>query len=366
VSGAGAFGAWTALHLLRAGARVTLADPWGPGNSRSSSGDETRVIRGTYGPNAVYTELVAQSLPIWRENQERWGRKLLHQTGALWMAGRQDSYEKAAVANLAACGLPFEILDPVEGRRRFPQMNWDGLAWAILEKEAGYLLARQSCQTVVEAFVAEGGTYAENRAGDPGRLGGWDADQFVFACGPWLAGLFPGELEGCLTPTRQEIFYFGTPGGDTGFDSYSFPSWVDNSAVRFYGIPGNQGRGFKAARDVPGEPFDPTSGDRIVTQEGLAGARRYLAHRFPVLRDAPLLESRVCQYEMTADGHLIIDRLPDDPRILLLGGGSGHSFKFSPALGRYAAEVVLGRAGLNSQFTLDRFQGHKGSIGERK
>ena len=51
VVGAGAFGGWTALHLLRRGEQVTLIDAWGPGNSRASSGGETRIIRGTYGPS---------------------------------------------------------------------------------------------------------------------------------------------------------------------------------------------------------------------------------------------------------------------------------------------------------------------------
>ena len=40
VIGAGAFGGWTAYHLQKKGARVTLVDTWGPGNSRSTSGDK--------------------------------------------------------------------------------------------------------------------------------------------------------------------------------------------------------------------------------------------------------------------------------------------------------------------------------------
>ncbi|MFN0067646.1 MAG: FAD-dependent oxidoreductase, partial [Limisphaerales bacterium] len=81
VIGAGAFGGWTALNLLRAGARVTLIDAWGPGHSRSSSGDETRVIRGSYGPNTIYTRMVARSLPLWRDNQRKWEVPLLIETG---------------------------------------------------------------------------------------------------------------------------------------------------------------------------------------------------------------------------------------------------------------------------------------------
>src|SRR3989441_3239148 len=78
VVGAGAFGGWTALHLLRRGARVTLVDAWGPGNSRASSGGETRVIRGTYGPRGIYTHLTARALQLWKEHERRWHRSEEH------------------------------------------------------------------------------------------------------------------------------------------------------------------------------------------------------------------------------------------------------------------------------------------------
>src|SRR3954447_24784826 len=85
VIGAGAFGGWTALYLLRQGAHVTLLDAWGPGNSRASSGGETRVIRGTYGPNQPYTKMAARAAQLWNENEKRWNMKLIHRTGVLWM-----------------------------------------------------------------------------------------------------------------------------------------------------------------------------------------------------------------------------------------------------------------------------------------
>src|SRR5215467_12149049 len=101
VVGAGAFGGWTALHLLRAGAQVTLVDAWGPGNSRASSGGETRVIRGTYGPDGIYTRMVARSLELWKENEARWSLRLYHRTGALWMvSGQEDQYEKDSLPRL--------------------------------------------------------------------------------------------------------------------------------------------------------------------------------------------------------------------------------------------------------------------------
>src|SRR5258708_13874647 len=65
VVGAGAFGGWTALHLLGLGARVDLIDSWGPGNARSSSGGDTRVIRAIYGPDRVYVEMVRRAYELW-------------------------------------------------------------------------------------------------------------------------------------------------------------------------------------------------------------------------------------------------------------------------------------------------------------
>src|SRR5262245_14895165 len=91
VVGAGAFGGWTALSLLRAGRKVTLIDAWGPGNSRSSSGDETRVIRSTYGGNGFYFDMNVRALELWKENEKRWKRKILHPVGVLWMCYGENS-----------------------------------------------------------------------------------------------------------------------------------------------------------------------------------------------------------------------------------------------------------------------------------
>ncbi len=78
-----------------------------------------------------------------------------------------------------------------------------------------------------------------------------------------------------------------------------------------YGIPGNQGRGFKLADDTRGAEFDPTGGERTVSEEHLKFAREYMEYRFPGMKGAPLVETRVCQYEQTPDSHFVIDRHPE-------------------------------------------------------
>jgi hypothetical protein len=82
VIGAGAFGGWSALQLLRKGAKVILLDAWGPGNSSASSGGETRVIRTTYGPERLYTQMATRALELWQENEQRWNLKLFFRVGS--------------------------------------------------------------------------------------------------------------------------------------------------------------------------------------------------------------------------------------------------------------------------------------------
>ena len=122
-----------------------------------------------------------------------------------------------------------------------------------------------------------------------------------------------------------------------------------------YGIPGNEWRGFKVADDTRGPAFDPTSGERLPTPEALRAAREYLGYRFPGLKDAPLLESRVCQYENSPDEHFIIDRHPAAGNTWLVGGGSGHGFKHGPALGEMMAELILKDREADAVWRLSRF-----------
>ncbi len=366
VVGAGAFGGWTALWLLRRGCRVTLVDAWGPGNSRASSGGESRVIRGIYGPDEVYVEWVARSFDVWRESQERWKTPLYHRTGALWMFSVEDDYARTSLPYLDKVGLLVAELSVAEARERFPQINFEGIRTVFFEREAGWLAARRACQTVAAAFTAEGGEVREAEA-RPGPVRGGrmerlelsggpalEADAYVFACGPWLGRVFPDVIGDAVLPTRQDILFFGTPAGDPRFAEGTLPVWVDFGERFFYGIPGNDHRGFKVADDTRGEPFDPTAGDRTPDPAAVERARRYLALRFPALADAPLVESRVCQYENSPDGHFLIDRHPEAANVWLLGGGSGHGFKLGPAVGEHAAGLVLGEAEPLPRFSLAR------------
>jgi sarcosine oxidase len=368
VVGAGAFGGWTALHLLERGARVTLLDAWGPGNSRASSGGETRIMRGAYGPDQPYTDLAARALKLWDRYERRWGRQFLHRAGVLWMAAADhDSFERGSLEGLRAAKIKFHELTPSQLKKRWPQVNFRGIDWAIFEPESGYLDARLSCLALVAAFVARGGRYhqfavlgddLESRLGrgvalsDGSRL---KADHYVFACGPWLGKLFPQTIGDLVSPTKQDVFFFGTPAGDSRFNDTYLPVWGDNRGRFRYGIPGSDRRGFKIADDTRGPAFDPTNGERAVSQETLADIREYVGFRFPALKNAPLVETRVCQYEQTPDSHFIVDRHPSMENVWLVGGGSGHGFKHGPAVGEMMADLILKDREPAAVWRLERF-----------
>jgi monomeric sarcosine oxidase len=369
VIGAGAFGGWTALYLLRRSARVTLLDAWGPGNSRSSSGGETRIIRGTYGASQPYTKMAVRALRLWKEHETRWGRQFLHRAGVLWMATSvDDQFERSSLPTLREAGIAYEELSGREVGKRWPQINVEDARWAIYEPQSGFLTARVACQAVVEGFLAEGGEYRQAvvapdnletgiRDGlmlsDGARL---VADQYVFACGPWLGQLFPETIGNRICPTKQDVFFFGTPAGDDRFSEAKLPVWADHHDRFIYGIPAADGRGFKVADDTRGVEFDPTSGERVVGEDGLNAIRDYVAFRFPAMKAAPLVETRVCQYENSPDNHLIIDRHPAAENVWLVGGGSGHGFKHGPALGEMVAELVMEHKDPDPMFQLARFQ----------
>src|SRR5260221_531106 len=110
VIGACPFGGWTALSLREKGVPVTLVDAYGPGNSRASSGGETRQIRAGYEDRELYTRWVLLAFEKWKARQEEWGRRLLYETGRLLLAPEWDESLKVTKAVLDKYRVPNEVL----------------------------------------------------------------------------------------------------------------------------------------------------------------------------------------------------------------------------------------------------------------
>jgi len=355
VVGAGVFGAWTAWHLRRSGQRVLLLDASGPANARASSGGESRMTRTIYGADEVYTRMAWDSLADWRWLSSRSGLPIYYPVGMLMFFGKREPFVDQSIEAHRRLKVPLEVLGRPQMQQRYPQVAWDGVEVGLFEPDLGPLMARRAVQTLVKEFVAAGGEYRLAAVKPPDAGAALDgvrttsgdtlrAGRYVFACGPWLPKLFPSLLGTRIFPTRQEVFFFAPESGDDRFEPQRFPGWADfNDGDIYYGMPDLESRGFKIAHDRHGPGFDPDSGDRQATAAGLEDIRAYLARRFPALAARPMVESRVCQYENSSNGDLLIDRHPQWPNALLVGAGSGHGFKHGPGVGRYAAELLTGR-----------------------
>jgi len=84
------------------------------------------------------------------------------------------------------------------------------------------------------------------------------------------------------------------------------------------------------------------------------------------LGKAPIVETRVCQYEYSTDGDFIVDRHPGADNAWIAGGGSGHGFKVGPALGEHIAAVVQEREPVLAKFALARLRDPNAAPASRK
>lgn len=358
VIGAGAFGMWTALYLQRLGATVTVVDLYGAGNSRQTSGGETRGVRTSYGDRPhgrQWTEWARRAISRWKqwdeEGQERLLPRLFFQTGDLILRGETNTYITDTLSNWDALSVPYEVLTADEVSARWSWIRYDGLGVALYEPDAGVVRARRAIESVARVFVENGGRIEVGHAVLGGRQGrrlgnitlnsgdNLSADSFVFACGPWFPKVFPDLMAKRLRISMGHVFYFSVPPGDRRFVYPYMPS---------YGVPGCTGwpalpldhRGFRV-RTGGRPPEDPDLSDRWVAPEYHERPREILRRHFPDLAKAVINETRACHYESSVDRNFIIDTYPNLDNVWLTGGGSAEGFKFGPVLGEYIANRVV-------------------------
>jgi len=360
VIGAGVFGSWTAEHLRRAGWRVLLVDRLGAANAQASSGGESRLTRANYGPDEIYTRMALRSLAEWKRLSDASALPLFHSHGVLFFFNELVEYARACIDVHERLALPLEVLDHAALAARWPQIDFSGIEVGLYEAAFGGLMARRAVQELVRGFVNRGGEYrlafaVPGSTGHEVLLNGEQVscDAVVYACGPWLGKVFPDILGERIFVTRQEVAFIAPPEGDSRFEPEALPGWADfNGGDMYYGLPNLEGRGFKIAHDAHGPAFDPDSGDRRMSEEGMTTLRAFVARRFPSLAARPFTEFRVCQYENSSNGDFLIDRHPTLEGAYLLGGGSGHGFKHGPEIGRAMAELVVNGTVPDTRFAL--------------
>lgn len=359
VVGAGAFGAWTALHLQQAGAQVVLIDQYGPANSRATSGGETRGVRTGYGGRShglLWTRWAKRAIERWNEWDAQWQEDLLPRvfftTSDLILRDEWDDFLEETRQNWDATDVRYEVLDADEVARRWPVIDVREITVALHELDAGVVRARRAIESVARVFEHAGGRIMTAKAElgdrtgrslDTLRLTPHESVSFgtcVMALGPWFPKALPELMGNRLRVPMGHVLYLRTPPGDNRF------SWPNLPSYNFPGVTGwpalgPDNRGFRV-RTGGRAPGDPDTTRRWLQPEEHERPRAFVAQRFPDLADAPISETRSCHYEISATGNFFFDHHPDFDNLWLAGGGSAEGFKFGPVIGEYLAGRVLG------------------------
>ena len=360
VVGAGAFGAWTALHLQQSGAQVTLVDQYGPANSRATSGGETRGVRTSYGGHPYETLWMGwarRAIEKWNAWDEQWQDMLLPRvffaTSDLIMRDEWTDFMGDTRRAWDELGVRHEVIDADEVRRRWPVIDVTDVTVALWEQDAGVVRARRAIESVARVFEHEGGQVRIARAGMGGstnrRLNALglqpgddlSAGTYVFALGPWFPKAFPELMGDRLRIPIGHVVYLRTPPGDNSYSHPNLPSY-NFPGVTGWPALGPDNRGFRVRTGGRGGEDDPDTSRRWLEPEELERPRAFVRQRFPGLAEAPISETRSCHYEISTTRNFFFDHHPDYDNVWFAGGGSAEGFKFGPVIGEYLAGRVLG------------------------
>jgi sarcosine oxidase len=361
VIGAGAFGGWTALNLQKMGAHVLLIDEWGPGNSRSTSGDETRGVRSSYGDREppqgeTWTRWARRAMTKWLEFDQTWGKEMKIQhffpSGDLIFRDKWEPYVTHTRENWTKLKIKYEVLKVDEVRYRWPVFGLNEMEVVLYEPDAGIVRARRACESVAGVFTHLGGEIQIARAwptvANAGKMRGLqlstgellDAPTYVFACGPWMRKVFPDVLGNKMQTPLGNVVYFGAAPGDTRFTHPNLPTWNYPGVTGWPSLPVDNS-GFRV-RTGGGTNPDPDTSERWLSPEQLKRPRDFVAQRFPILKNAPILRTHSCHYEIGSGRNFIVDKHPAMDNVWLVGSGMAEGFKFGPVIGEYAANRILG------------------------
>ena len=351
VVGLGALGASAATALAQSGLSVLGVDRHRPPHPHGSSHGGSRIIRRVYSEGASYVPLVDRSYRLWRDLERQTGCQLLLPRGALFLGDQGSEMVDSALACAGECRLDHQLLDAQELSRRFPPLEPPTGTRAVFDPAGGVLLPENCVEALLVAATRAGaelrfGCAVEDwRRADDGVLvdcegGSVRGRHLVLATGAWLADAARARGMG-LAVERQVQHWFEPPAG--GCAAAELPPFVWQLTARrtWYGLP-DLGQGLKAGIHRGGE-LTTASDMRHEIEPGEVEDVRRLVERYLPNAAGPCRTSKACMYTNTPDLRFLAGPLPDEPRVWVLGGGSGHAFKFAPALGELVARGLSER-----------------------
>lgn len=362
VAGVGGIGSGALLALARRGLSVLGIDRFTPPHNRGSSHGQSRIIRQAYFEHPDYVPLVNDAYQRWHALELEANRRLFYNCGLLEVGPADGIVTPGVLQAARQHQLVVEQLDPEQIARRWPAFRLPEGLVGVYEPTAGYLdveacVAAQLCQavasgaevsldTVVQSWSAEAPLVVET---DRGRV---TTDRLVLTSGPWAADLLHG-LSVDLKVRHKGMVWFRAHEDAARLPAFLFelPSGI------FYGFPALADGTMKVAAHSGGVDVEgvlPEGATPPEQEEIVAFTRECLARvAGNVVRQAG------CYYTMSPDEHFLLDRWPDDPRVVFCAGLSGHGFKFAPTLGTALADLVVdGTTSLPVEFlSLERLAG---------
>jgi sarcosine oxidase len=349
VAGLGAHGSSAAYRLAARGASVLGFDRFPRGHTLGSSGGLSRIIRLSYYEHPDYVPLLRRAWTLWRDLERESGERLLTETGGLYAGDPTGELVAGALASARTYDLEHEVLDAAVLRTRYPLFEWPNGWQAVFERTAGWLTPELCIETHLRLAERAGATlrfdepivhWESTREGVSvtTATGTFEAEQLVIAAGAWTSQL-ARSLASELSVERNVLLWFEPTAEREAFAR--LPIYiVDDTDRIFYGFPYIEGQGVKVAGLHFGDTVDPDTVDRTPSANDEERVRAWLRRRMP-LADGERRDAKVCMYSNTPDAHFIIDRLADDPNVIVASACSGHGFKFSSVIGEILADLVL-------------------------
>lgn len=352
IIGAGIMGAAAAYSLTKRGADVTLFEQYAKTHERGSSHGATRLFRTAYFEHPDYVPLLNRAAMDWRDLEKASGEKLFERCGVV-LAGPPDANVIAGTRRAAKeHNLSLHAISRSEAEQRFFWFALDEEMDILIEPAAGFIYADRARDAFLSGAQAHGAKLQCNAAVSGWTIGGAAIE--ITAAGEKrrferlvaTPGAFAGELDGLcreyIRPLRKTLFWTSSGDERLTLDNGFLPFGIEEADGRFrYGFSAVDGNGVKVGEHTGGAPLSSPHDD---APEAAAEARRdmeaYLKRRLPHLSPS-IAKEQSCLYAMSPDGHFIIDSHPEDARIILAMGFSGHGFKFAPVIGEALADLAL-------------------------
>lgn len=348
VVGLGAMGSAAAAHLARRGLAVVGFDRHTPPHDQGSSHGGSRIIRCAHFEGPEYAPLAIRSWELWESLGDRAGSPLVLPTGGLNLGAPGSALVEGSKRAAEAHGLPHEMLEAAEVRRRWPVFTPAPGTVALYEEQAGLLRLEAGVVEHLKAAVALGAALVPDTPvlrwdADPSGEGvrvetsiaTQEAGHLVLTAGPWTPDLL-GASVAPIEVQRTMQCWFSPPDGVAAPPVFI---WESDDGDFLYGVPPHDGRGLKVGIHGRGPVCTPESVERTVAAGEIDEVRRALAGRLVALEGEPL-EASVCLYANAPDGHFVLGRHPEHPQVFLAAGLAGHGFKFAPVVGEILADLV--------------------------